>query len=240
MSAALWGRTMRTLFAVLLLVPATSFATDGAGCSPSSGGGASEFVDTVSSLPLATEAWIEREGEFGPGDVYAKIGGETRKLGTDAWKAWVVDGGRYVVFSGSDGAGGYENEGQSLRVYDVERGGLTNLGKPVLREYYMIDEVTSAKAKDGRTALLVAMSDGGLGAPHVAIVDPERGEVFRKQMARILEVKNGRVTIGIYTADQIGDAEGGDLSSIRPDRTEKHDLAKLLAGRVIVNEPSPR
>lgn len=37
----------------------------------------------------------------------------------EAYRGWLINDGRDIVFSGRDGAGGFENEGQSLRVYNV-------------------------------------------------------------------------------------------------------------------------
>lgn len=228
---------MRTLVSVLLFVPALASAQFGF-CPPSGENPAQQIGDAVQSIPLATDASIERTGQFGPGAVYAVVGGTKKKIADEGWGAWVLDGGRYVAFSGSDGAGGYENEGQSLRVYDVKAGRLLNGGEPLLREYYMIDSVSSAKAADGRTAFVVAMSDGGLGAPHVGVVDPARGQVYRERIARITAVKDGSITIGFYTPESIETGEGGELPP--PARTETHSLAELLSRPVIVNEPSPR
>lgn len=222
---------------MLVFVPALASAQLGI-CPPSGDHPAQQIGDVVQSIPLATDAFIERTAEYGPGAVYAVIGGSKKKIADEGWGAWLLEDGRYVAFSGSDGAGGYENEGQSLRVYDVKTGRLLNDGAPLLSEYYMIDSVTSAKAADGRTAFLVAMSDGGLGAPHVGVVDPTRGQVYRERIARITGVSDGAITVGFYTPESIEAGEGGELPP--PVRTETHALAELLSRPIIVNEPSPR
>lgn len=235
---------MRSLTLLLALSPLVfalpARAADGA-CAPSEGGAVADLAESIAAIPadgpIATAAWVERNGyEYGPGIVYAIVDGRKKVLADDGWGVWIVDGGRYVAFSGADGAGGYENEGQSLRVYDTATGRLVLDGAPVLSEYYMIDRVTSAKADDGRTALVVEMGDGGLGAPHLGIVDPRRGEVFRARIARPIDTTGGAVTVGYYEPGQIED--NLDLADVTPIRTERFDLGELLDRPVIVNEPT--
>ena len=229
---------MRSFLIASLLVASPAFAANDGSCpvlepSPSAVGG---LLDTFTQLGRgASKAWIERSGEWGPGAVYATIDGETRKISGEGYDAWVLDGGRYVAFSGADGAGGYENEGQSLRLYDVALGKMVNGGEPVLREYYRITDVKYATDSWGNAGgILVSMQDGGLGAPHIAVVDPKRGQTWRRQMASFLGVENGVVTIGNYTADAIE----ADIDNPVPVSTEKFLLSKLAGRRVITNPPS--
>ena len=68
--------------------------------------------------PVATSVRVDKgQGIYGP--LFVTIGGREQKIAEQAQQAWILSGGRYVVYSSSDGAGGYENEGQSLHVYDV-------------------------------------------------------------------------------------------------------------------------
>src|SRR5229473_600246 len=83
--------------------------------------------------PVATSVRVERAAR-GPGLLYASIGDKEEKIADRALGAWIIDGGRRIVYSGTDGAGGYENEGQSLRVYDIR----TGRRKKILAEYFVI------------------------------------------------------------------------------------------------------
>src|SRR5262245_22431263 len=56
------------------------------------------------------------------GDLFVTIAGTEKKVADQAQQAWIINDGRHVVYSSSDGAGGYENEGQSLHLYDVDTG----------------------------------------------------------------------------------------------------------------------
>ena len=106
--------------------------------------------------PRATAVSV-KGNDFSGGALYALIDGKQRKLADDAVQAWNLESGRYVAFSGRDGSGGFENEGMSLRVFDTQTGRISK----VMSEYVMVDSVTSVKLSNGKTALLVAMSDGG-------------------------------------------------------------------------------
>src|SRR5687767_4134459 len=53
------------------------------------------------------------------GKLYITVAGRERKIYDEAFEAWLINDGRDVVFSSHDGAGGFENEGQSLRIYNV-------------------------------------------------------------------------------------------------------------------------
>ncbi|MFN7131791.1 MAG: hypothetical protein ACK4N5_06895, partial [Myxococcales bacterium] len=135
-----------------------------------------------------------------------------------------------VAWLGPDGVGGYENEGQSLRLFDVEKKTYTK----VMSEYVMVDAVQAVKTASGKTAVLVSMSDGGLGGKHFAILDPERGQVFRQPLSDVLAVKNGKLTLGLY--------EASDFESDKPPKAKKTrvlDLDQVLAGKPIVNKRSP-
>jgi len=96
------------------------------------------------------------------GELYITVGGKTKKIGEDALIAWIIDGGSQVVYSARDGAGGFENEGESLRVYDVNSGRT----RKILAEYESIEAVLEAKLTTGETLLLVRLVDGGVGASY--------------------------------------------------------------------------
>src|SRR5215470_13621677 len=64
---------------------------------------------------------VERAGAKA-GALFVSISGSETKVADRALNAWIIAHGRQLVYSGEDGAGGYENEGQSLRLYDPQNG----------------------------------------------------------------------------------------------------------------------
>ena len=121
--------------------------------------------------------------------------GDTVVVADSAYRAWKLTGS-LVAVSGLDGAGGYENEGQSLTVIDVAAG----TRRRVVADYFQIVRVEAASA-DGHVALLVHMRDGGQGGLHVTIVDPQRGPVFRELHAL------GRIDGGQVLVSGFGDGD---------------------------------
>jgi hypothetical protein len=165
-----------------------------------------------------------------PGPLYVRIGDAEKRIADKAVRAWLIEDGAYVVYSGLDGAGGYENEGQSLRLYDTK----TGMTKLILSEYYVIDRVSSVRTATGKPALLVEMRDGGLGASHVAVVDPTRGEVFSQSKVKVMEVNSKTLLLG-YFRERDWEALGRG-ENIRPYRTRRFDLDALLKRSVVVNK----
>ena len=179
-----------------------------------------------------SKARVDRSDVEFQGPLYVTINGKERKIADVAIDAWVINGGRQVVYSGRDGAGGFENEGQSLRVYDA-RSGKT---RKVMAEYVAVDEVTEVKTAGGKIALLVKMSDGGLGANYLAVVDPARGEVFFRKWVRLLSRKGDIITLGHYREDDWDKFLENEKAKVRPYRTERVNLSAALKRRVIVNK----
>lgn len=178
----------------------------------------------------ATRIRVEKgDGIYGP--LFVTIDRTEKKITEQAQQAWIISGGQQVVYSSSDGAGGYENEGQGLHLYDVR----TGKHKRIMSEYYMVDKVEEVVTSKKKRALLVGMSDGGLGASYVAVVDPLRGEVFFRHWARVLASKGDTIVIGFYRErdwEKLDSEQGG---RVRPYKTERHNLNSLLLRRVIVN-----
>src|SRR6185503_2322943 len=124
--------------------------------------------------PQATKVRVDlREGDI-YGALFLTISGTEKKVTDKAQQAWIINDGRHVVYSSDDGAGGYENEGQSLHVYDVK----TEKHTRVMSEYFMVDSLKEVITSNKKRALLVTLEDGGLGASYLAVVDPWRGDVF--------------------------------------------------------------
>jgi hypothetical protein len=180
------------------------------------------------SGPRATKVRIAMRDIYG--ELLVTIAGTEKKITDQAQQAWIINGGRHVVYSSSEGAGGYENEGQSLHLYDVATGS----HKQVMSEYFMVDAVKEVVTSNKKRALLVTLEDGGLGASYVAVVDPWRGEVFFRRWARILSNKGDILVLGFYRESDWGDEVEG--KKIRPYKRERHNLKSLLRRPVIVNK----
>jgi hypothetical protein len=105
---------------------------------------------TASAAELITRPHIERRAD-GARLLLAFIEGKEVLVADRVLKFWVFDGGKALAYSGSDGAGGYEGEGESLRVYQPGAG-----PRKVLAEYYAIDDVQEATTATCRKSLIVA------------------------------------------------------------------------------------
>ena len=180
------------------------------------------------SEPRATKVRIAMRDIYGA--LFVTIAGAEKKVTDQAQQAWIINGGRHVVYSSSDGAGGYENEGQSLHLYDVGTGN----HKRIMSEYFMVETVKEVITSNKKRALLVTMEDGGLGASYVAVIDPLRGEVFFRRWARILANKGDTIVLGFYREADWGELEPG--KKVRPYKRERHNLKTLLLRPVIVNK----
>ena len=184
------------------------------------------------SDPRATKVRIDMRDIYGA--LFVTIAGTEKKVTDQAQQAWIVNDGRHVVYSSDQGAGGFENEGQSLHLYDVDTGN----HKRIMSEYFMVESVKEVVTSTKKRALLVTMADGGLGASYLAVVDPWRGEVFFRRWVRILSNKGDTIVLGFYRESDWGDfAEG---KKVRPYKTERLNLNSLLRRRVIVNKKENR
>ena len=182
---------------------------------------------------IATNVRVDKgTGVFGP--LFVTIGGAEQKIAEQAQQAWILSGGRHVVYSSSDGAGGYENEGQSLHLYDVT----TRRHKRIMSEYYMVQTVEEVMTSKKKRALVVTLEDGGLGASYVAVVDPTRGEVFFRRWARVLSRKGDTIVLGRYREGD-WDKLMTEGAKVRPYRTERYNLNSLMLRRVMVNKRYP-
>ena len=187
----------------------------------------------AATMPLITSTRVAvSEGVFW-GPLYATIDGKEKKIADEAIQAWIIQGGRQVVYSGRDGAGGFENEGQSLRVYDAR----TGKHRKIMSEYVAVDKVTEATTSQNKTALIVAMSDGGLGASYLAVVDPERGEVFFRRWAKLISHRGDIIVIGHYKEDDWDKFLENENAKVTPYKTERQNLNIILRRRVILNKP---
>ena len=155
--------------------------------------------------------------------LHTNVEGQDVVIAERVLAAWPIRLGCQIAYTSRDGAGGYENEGQSLWIYDVA----TYRRRKVLAAYFPIDKVIELHPASGRTALLVEMHDSGLGASHVAVVDPDRGEVFMQRQAKVLSHSNSRLVLGFYEADDWTELiEGKHLA---PRRAKSYSVADLLS-----------
>ena len=190
-------------------------------------------VSAQSTVQKATNVRVEvvKQNEI-YGLLFVTIDGTEKKVTGEAQKAWIINSGRQVVYSSSQGAGGYENEGQGLHVYDVA----TNKHKRVMSEYFMVDDVKEVVTSTKKRALIVKLSDGGLGADYVAVVDPSRGEVFFRGWSRILSQKGDTIVLGLYKENDWEKLNSGEEGKVRPYKRETYNLNSLLKRRVIFNK----
>jgi hypothetical protein len=186
-------------------------------------------LNAQTSQQRVTNVRVDMRDQDIYGSLFVTIAENEKKVSDQARQAWIINGGRHVVYSSSDGAGGYENEGQSLHLYDVDTGN----HKRIMSEYFMVDTVKEVVTSNRKRALLVTMEDGGLGASYVAVVDPWRGEVFFRRWARILSHKGDTILLGFYRERDWGVEPS---RKVRPYKRERHDLKSLLRRRVIVNK----
>lgn len=185
--------------------------------------------ETLKSILISKGFWY--------GDVVIKVGESERKITERASCAWIISGGTEVVFVSDGGSGGFEGEGQTLHIYNVK----TRETREVLSHYYMIDEVKEVKLSTGAIALLVEMSDGNAGNPYFSVVDPKRGEIYFRRLAKPAAIKGDRVTLNIY---RFGAWDRSYPPVDEPDpiprSTMTVSLNKVLRNKVICNKPDER
>lgn len=179
------------------------------------------------------------------GKLYITVNGKKRKIGEEAYDVWIINDGKEVVYSARDGAGGFENEGQSLYLHDVK----TNKNRKIMSEYFIIVGVKEVKLSNGATALLVRMSDGGLGGSYFSVVDPKRGEVLFQGLAELSELNGDTIKLLFYKQDDweaILDERGEkdykheDVfplpTKVKSYKSESYDLKEVLKNKVIYNK----
>jgi hypothetical protein len=179
--------------------------------------------------------------------LYITVNGRERKVTNHALYAWIIDDGKSVVYSWSDGSGGFENEGESLRIYDVRTGRI----RKILSEYVAVWAVMEVRLSTGQLALLVSMADGGLGGSYFAVVDPKRGQVMYRRWAEVTRINGDHITLAFYDADdwekineprRSVDEDRKQViaqTDVKPVKLEHHDLKRVLKRKVIYNRRSP-
>jgi hypothetical protein len=180
-------------------------------------------------------------GGHNVGKLFITVDGGKRKIADQAGEAWIINNGKEVVYSGADGAGGFENVGESLRIYDVK----TKKTRKILSEYSSVAGVTEVNLSTNQRVLLVRDSYGESDVLSVFVVDPKRGEVFRRAPAELIKVQGDFMTIGIDDPSLYDQADENNRTafalpnSTKPKRTRTYDLKKLLKRKVIYNPKTP-
>ena len=77
------------------------------------------FASATCAGPRATAVRVDAPGGKGPGNLLATIAGAEVQVASGALQAWLLEDGASIAYTGHEGAGGYENEGQSLHIHDV-------------------------------------------------------------------------------------------------------------------------
>ena len=187
----------------------------------------------ISVLERITVIRAESRG-LAPGRLFVVVGKTECKVSDDALKAWILRGGKQVIFSTPGGVGGFENEGQSLHLYDL----VSDTQRVVLSEYFSIGAVLDLLTQTGQRAVIVEMHDGGLGASHIAIVDRHRGEVFVEQKAKVMS-RTGHIVVLGYFHDEEWEALAHGIN-LRSYRTKSYSLSGIMKGKPILREPVPQ
>jgi hypothetical protein len=149
--------------------------------------------------------------------------------------------GGQVAYNGLDGAGGYENEGQSLWIVDVA----SKQRRRVMAEYFMVREIREVRLPDGGGLLLVRMEDGGAGMSHVAVVDPLRGQVARVPRSLVARVQGDTIELHSWDGEAPWTEPGArdpatGLLRAPPARIERLSLGALARRDVMENPRSPQ
>lgn len=204
-------------------------------------------ISAIAQDLRATAFEIKTENrEFG-GQAFITVNGQQKMFAEHAIDVWIINNGREVVYSDRDGAGGYENEGHSLKIYEVK----TGKTRKIMAQYYMVVGLSEVKLKNGRIALLVRMEDGGLGASYFSVVDPKRGEVFFRPFAELSRQNGDKLTLLFYKEDDwetiiqsrdYPDAKKSAFptkrATVKSAKTETHDLNVILKNKGIYNKPT--
>jgi hypothetical protein len=147
--------------------------------------GADESTTSRAASPVTDVRVLRDTAGFTTGPLQlTSADGRIDTVAVEAIRAWRLAEGTEIAWSGRDGGGGFENEGHALRLAVVD-----SIASPrlTLREPFMIEAVEELRDREGRRLLAVAMVDGGAGMPHLVLVDPARGVVYRAVRSRIAE-----------------------------------------------------
>lgn len=177
-------------------------------------------------------------GGHNVGKLYITVNGTSRKIAGEAGLAWIINKGKEVVYSSADGSGGFENIGQSLRIYNVK----TKKTRKIFSEYFPLLGLTEVKLSTGERALLVRGYGAETECIPFAVVNPKRGEVFTHCSAQLLKLNGDFITLAIdpeYPEDWFADEKNQTAFEFpRPEKfrkTRTYDLKRIIKRKVIYN-----
>ena len=176
-------------------------------------GGTGAFVHSLTNLQ------VERKGDDLTGILTLIDNGKTVEVAKRAIRGWIVTDGTRAVYSSTGGAGGYEGEGQSLWLYAP---GLAP--RKLTAQKFAISDVKEVAVGHNR-ALVLVMEDGGLGATHIAVIDPKRGLLLTASKARLLRIDGVSVLVGYQREGDWEKLANG--TDIPPFRTQSYDLRQI-------------
>ena len=167
--------------------------------------------------------------------------GDTITVDSTAGVGAIISAGREVAYNGLDGAGGYENEGQSLRVVNVG----TGERRVVMREYTQVREIREVPLPSGDALLVVRMEDGGAGMSHIAIVDPSRGQLYRAPRSLVASIEGDTLELHSWNGEAPWTEPNGrdpatGLLRAPPASVQRVSLSAIMSGPVIENPHSGR
>ena len=178
------------------------------------------LVFLCQSLAAQVASNVRVSSEDG-GPVFATVDGAEKQIAPFGYKAWLLDEGRAVAYS-ARGSGGFENEGQTLYLYDAKSG----LKHRLFSARFEITDVKRAQSAAGKIAYLVSMEDGGLGATHIAVIDPAHGQVFHQDGARFDGVAQGTFSVSWYKDEDWEKLR--QHAEVAPTKSQRYDLDDLL------------
>ena len=142
----------------------------------------------------------------------------------------------WVVYTTFGGAGGYRGSGQALWRFNIR----TAVNTEIMREYYLVEQLSILKVPGGVPMVLVSMREPMSLVRHFAIVDPDRGEVFRAERSVVTQSDTGGLTITEWGAptnwgvEALSDSTG--LPKAPPVRKWRLNLAQLRQFAVLTNQ----
>lgn len=197
------------------------FAAVLAGCASEQPAQPTDPVSVVIETGIQ-ESRIDREEFEFMGSLFITVGDEERVVDDEAISFWIAEDGKAVYWSFPHYKSGFEAEGQGLKRYRID-GEETDI---VFEDDLIIESVIETVSISGRVVLLFTMVDGGLGGPTVAVVDPDRGRVFREPFAKIVLHGSGKITVETYDVQAIAELDGNGTPE--PLSTREYDLDELL------------
>ncbi len=155
------------------------------------------------------------------GPLYITIGGQEKKIAKEGCAAWIIEGGRKLAYTTSENPGEM-GAGGTLLVYDAQ----TNQHKKLATSEDDIVGLKEARSGDGKTALLLELSDAEVCAPTLMVIDPTRGAVFSEAPAQVLSIKRDIMLLGYFKEAEW--EKNCESKKMKPYKTKNFSLSALL------------